>query len=314
MMIPYKLLLSLLLTFFCLPAVHSQTWVTNGLVTFFPFRGDFVGDPAVGGYAQPSGAGAYLLWDRLGTPTNSTGFFGGGEYAVQETSKHPSQQVTLTYSCWVKPARIGQARQCLFSVASMDLAGNILPNTRSGLALSPGQSNLFLVYTGQGNDVISTQAAIGTNQWYHLALTKTSQSVALFVDGKPRGGGSTQAGQRVPFRGDLYIGRNGSIAGEQYYGSLDELRVYNRALSSTEIRELYELESALRLSIRPDQDGVRLDAANLLIGTNYQFQISHDLSDWNDFGSPFQLNFWSTTSQMAAITNTSAFWRLKSLP
>ena len=296
----------------CATPVRSQDLLTNGLVIFFPFRGDFYDESGYGAYASPKPA--TLLWDRFGAPTNAVGF-SGADYAVDRVSWHPGGEVTLTYSCWVFAERIVPERQCLFSVASFSLfGGGILPNTRSGVALDPGSSNLFIVFTGAGNDFTSPQPVLRTNEWHHLALTKNSQAVQMFLDGELVARGFTQSGQSVPSRGDLYIGRNGNTPGEQFYGRLDELRVYRRAFSAPEVRQLYTLEAFPRLNILREQAGLRLQALNLFVGTNYQLEISDDLLRWNDWGAPFQSSLSGSSSQLLMVTNANAFWRFRSVP
>jgi hypothetical protein len=291
---------------------HSQDWVTNGLVVFFRFSGDFYGEPGYGGYASPEPA--LLSWDRFGAPTNAIGF-STADYAMDSASHHPGGEVTLTYSCWVFAERILSERQCLFSVASFNwLVGPIIANTRSGLALAPGVSNLFIVYTGEGNDFATPNPVLEINEWHHVALTKSARTIQVFLDGEWVAGGFTQPGQNVPRRGDLYLGRNGNTPGEQFYGRVDELRVYSRALSAAEIRQLYALETLPRLGILREQGGLRLHEMNLFVGTNYQLETSRDLLLWSDWGPAFQPGLSGSGSQLLTFTNANAFWRFKSVP
>ena len=84
--------------------------------------------------------------------------------------------------------------------------------------------------------------------------------------------------------GPLYIGYG---LGEYFTGWLDEVRIYNRALSSSEVAQLFAMESvdsgprvALLKAVKPS-------FSNLSPGSNYQLQISNDFSKWTNSGAPF---------------------------
>jgi hypothetical protein len=76
-------------------------------------------------------------------------------------------------------------------------------------------------------------AAVPLNTWTHLAATYDGTMLRLFVNGTPVGTRAV-AGTLVASTGALRIGGN-SVWGEYFQGSLDEIRIYNRALSTAEI-------------------------------------------------------------------------------
>ena len=69
-----------------------------------------------------------------------------------------------------------------------------------------------------------------------------------------------------------------------FHGSLDDIRIYNRALSTNEVQQLYVYESQTIVTLRK---AVKPAFSNLYLGTNYQLQVSADLSTWTNSGSPF---------------------------
>lgn len=81
--------------------------------------------------------------------------------------------------------------------------------------------------------VISGLSPLPINQWTHLVATYDGQYQRLYVNG-------TQVAQRaqtglIQQGGLLRIGGN-SIWGEYFKGYIDEVRVYNRALTATEVK------------------------------------------------------------------------------
>src|SRR5204863_2258476 len=71
------------------------------------------------------------------------------------------------------------------------------------------------------------------NVWSHVALTYDGTAMRLFQDGVEVGS-QAQTGAIVTTAGSLRIGGN-TIWPEWFDGLIDEVRVYNRALSASEI-------------------------------------------------------------------------------
>jgi hypothetical protein len=77
-------------------------------------------------------------------------------------------------------------------------------------------------------------AAPPLNTWVHLATTYDGTTVRLYVNGT-QVGTQAQTGALTPGTGPLRFGGN-AIWPEWFQGQLDELRVYNRALTAAEIQ------------------------------------------------------------------------------
>jgi hypothetical protein len=72
------------------------------------------------------------------------------------------------------------------------------------------------------------------NAWTHLTATFDNTTLRLFVNGVQVGTRAV-AGPILTSTGVLHIGGN-SIWGEFFQGRIDDLRIYNRALSTAEIQ------------------------------------------------------------------------------
>lgn len=84
-----------------------------------------------------------------------------------------------------------------------------------------------------------TSSAIGTGAWKHVIFTRTGTTQAIYVDGTSVGleVNVTQSGNIAYSTDALWLGqRNGGL---RFNGRLDEIGVWNVALSSTEVAELY---------------------------------------------------------------------------
>jgi hypothetical protein len=68
-------------------------------------------------------------------------------------------------------------------------------------------------------------------------------------------------------------------------GGIDDVRMYNRALSASEVQQVYAYEAGPQLNLI---QAVIPSFSNLFVGTNYQLQISTNLGNtFTNFGSTF---------------------------
>ncbi len=146
---------------------------------------------------------------------------------------------------------------------SLDSSGNGAPagqqyivfkqNTRNdnfeGINLSKGRgTGDFFIFgvssaSGQAAELHSSTLVV-TGAWYHVAGVRTSNSIQLYINGQ------LQAQTNVSFPQDygtlpLFFGTSGqSFWDRKLNGWLDEVSLYNRALSSNEIASIYAAEAA----------------------------------------------------------------------
>ncbi len=118
------------------------------------------------------------------------------------------------------------------------------------------------------------------NQWTHLAATYDGTSQRLYVNGTEVAS-RAQSGSIAVSNGVLRIGGN-SIWGEFFKGRLDEIRVYNRALSTAEIngdRNTPIVTSAPPVYLIGDQAVAPVPDSNPK-GTAQAFQAQAAVTGW----------------------------------
>jgi len=114
----------------------------------------------------------------------------------------------------------------------------------------PAWGNRIQLYTDDANgnldlglgDTHATATNIfdlNTGIWYHIALTWDSTNYDVYVDSVSRANGAYSGLSSINSFAD--IGNNGNSASrtEAWNGIIDDVRVYNRVLSSSEILEIY---------------------------------------------------------------------------
>jgi hypothetical protein len=100
---------------------------------------------------------------------------------------------------------------------------------RAILNIGGGRENVFAV-DAQGNPALQTEA------WNHLAVSYDGDTLRIYVNGKPAG--DTRIGRkRLPGGGGLAFGRRQDNSGDGYHfrGAIDEVRIYDRALTPAEV-------------------------------------------------------------------------------
>lgn len=101
-----------------------------------------------------------------------------------------------------------------------------------------GQTNQIVFYANAGgvwSSVSSAYTVPAFNNWYHVVWTYTNSGGGrLYVNGLQIGG-AQGGGVLATNVGDLFIGTDAADAP----ASIDEVKIYNRALSATEILNMY---------------------------------------------------------------------------
>ena len=98
-----------------------------------------------------------------------------------------------------------------------------------------------------GSAVYAFSGTLNTGQWYHLVFTYTSQRyVRIYVDASEAGiyDWGSGLGPTIPTNGDVKIGQYQGSNSFNLNGQIGETRIYNRALTPTEIIQNYNATKA----------------------------------------------------------------------
>jgi RHS repeat-associated protein len=111
---------------------------------------------------------------------------------------------------------------------------------QGGLDSSSSYLGFTIGRAGGGLQLVTPEMTLETNRWYHLAGTYDGNTMKIYLDGVVQVSGDMgpiQVGNSSP----LYLSYN-DVGGFLYYldGSLDEVAIYSRALTASEIQRHYQ--------------------------------------------------------------------------
>ena len=150
----------------------------------------------------------------------------------------------FTIACWVKHSGHSDHQQIFRSQDSsgsskgefrINHSGTSSQDDRLALALNDGTNG-----TGGNSATVMTTNAVPQNEWVHLACTRTGATVKLYINGVLETNQNTSGtfSANMKWGNDTpRVGRMENNA-ETLQGSIDDLAVWHRVLSATEIGKL----------------------------------------------------------------------------
>jgi len=195
---------------------------SDGLVAWYPFNGNANDESGVS--ANGEVFSAELTADRFGTPDEAYYFSGVGCSPHIETDiDFQGSTEGMTISFWLNRQGSGCSYPRLFGFWS---GGN---NPQSWGMAWGNSANLDYVQESPPNE-----------EWHHIVVTLTSESIHSYLNGSFNGAyGSTK---QPPLASYMAIGRMTHPAYDAFNGFMDDIGIWNRALTETEIQALYTAE------------------------------------------------------------------------
>jgi len=183
-------------------------------------------------------SGAVIPTWTTGKLGKALSFNGSSSYVSGGTNLGMSGDFSGTASAWIKR---GTGSSSTFQ--SVFVAGSAATLQAFGLGINGNSDGDVTIQFNGGKGRYSAGGLIPINTWTHIAVTKTAGAIEstshLFINGVEVAQSGGQTGTPNFVASLNYIGK-WTTGGYEFKGLIDDVRVYNRALSATEIAALYK--------------------------------------------------------------------------
>ncbi len=138
----------------------------------------------------------------------------------------------FTISAWAKTVQMGTLQGIITKTPTAD------QNSGYRLGRSSDGKLIFLIGNGTAFDYVYSNSVYNDTNWHHIAMTNNGADTRFYVDGAMQ---TDYSSYRVAANTrDVMIGRfSAPSARYTWNGTIDEVRIYNRALTSQEVAGLY---------------------------------------------------------------------------
>jgi hypothetical protein len=216
--------------------VSFTTISSGGLVAFFPFNGNF-NDESGNGLNLTKYGNPILTKDRKGFANSAYSFNGTTDYFYHERSSILNPTTDFTLNCWIFSSGCDGQQDVIISTLDIPDIGGYQ------IYLTP-----LISLDCRGTTASTPIGAVAVtfnskyqNKWTMVTGIYTSSRVKLYLDGILVGSIPTTGQISYGGTNNFRIGTNPHVSGSarMFKGNIDDVRIYNRALTDQEIASLF---------------------------------------------------------------------------
>jgi len=295
---------------------HAQSFLTNGLVAYYPFDGN--ANDAVGtNNGTVNGADWRFSVDRFGQQqsslflnTTSTWAWNlNGAYVAVPRPSSLNFNSDFTLSLWVNiSSGVTDARENLISTGNDSYDG---ANFAIGCSESAfGGQDLFGFSMGVTGGGVYPNVLLSPvrGSWWQATVVRSGTNFTIFKNGSvlTNGVAATTANNPAIWLGRFQEVPSGNGSAYPLIGGIDDVRFYDRALSASEVQQLYQYESQSQGNVTTYFNTANASAWRVAGGgaTN---ATPYELSGGNA-GSISIISGGDSGNYVAGVTNFSGFW------
>ena len=287
----------------------------NGLVGWWPFNGNANDESGNGNNGTANGA--ILTSDRFGNNNKAYRLDGVNDHIEVPDNNSLDINGNITLSVWINPESIGDYR--IIDKVTVNFGGAY------GIDFSGITANTIdrLRYLNGGEQ--SLPFGLDTNQNFHIVVTYDQINFKYYING--------QLNNSIPKTGlannnnnPLRFGANSLLNDNWFHGKLDDIGIWNRALTQQEISDLYNgnicyqtititdtllinmgivtynpitYNNTIKIFPNPTNDHITIDFGNYTLLNGHQIIIENSLgqqmfqTDINQQSSYISLSSWT---------------------
>ena len=318
-----KIAFLVLISLYGLSSIFGQITLDSGLVAKYYFNGNAIDESGNGNNGIVHSA--TLTTNRFGFP-NSAYSFNGTNTSIEVTNTFFNVGLQdYTISAWFCSANVDKIDQNVF---------NTIPHNGIGIELNYNLNPKKLSYAINSNpdiaswDIFVSEGSTFDNfqndKWYHWVFQKSGDNYRLYINGNLESS-SMGAISPINYNCGIKIGQISVSTAEYFEGKLDDYRIYNRSLDSTEIMALYKeglcfeiitvtdtliintnitgfnpitYQNTIKIFPNPANDHITIDYGDYSTMTGYTLKIVNSMG---------QIVFTSSINQQQSYINLSSW-------
>ena len=224
----------LIMTLMLMPMMALAS-LTDGLVAYYPFDGN--ANDASGNGNNGVVHGATLTADRFGN-ANGAYYFDGSSYIdAPNSSALYAICRTVSVSAWIKPEAWYPGDGYISFDKWLSVLNKGYNDRQFGIQIESDYGTKWLF---SDNACIGSVSQLPTlDTWSHVVITDDGVIMTAWLNGQSIGTASS-SGYLPQTTESLYIGMDRPAGLEYFIGAMDDIRIYNRALSAAEVKALYD--------------------------------------------------------------------------
>jgi hypothetical protein len=192
-------------------------------------NGTVNGSPAFALVLPGTTAGFDTLGNAMAQPNANYLALTGDGYASVADAASLDITTAITIEAWVRPNQVS---------AAQTIVGK---NTSYALNITSGAKLQFSKWTSAANATLASTASIVTTAWTHVAVTYTSGTCRLYVNGAQDTTSAALTGALDVTTTAVLLGAL-TTSSQQFTGQIDSVKVYSSALAAADIAKNYAAE------------------------------------------------------------------------
>ncbi len=232
--------------------------------------------------------------DRFGSTNSAYSFNGSTSYLTRSSFSHTFTQAgSFSVSVWVKKGTTTAGVAIMSgSTASLNFVWLVQCNTSVGIFGTNKQQSAWFWTNATTNYVL--------NEWEHYVGVYSANTMTFYRNGVLQGSTNNTHSKVNQTNMPIWIGRG--VSGNYFNGSIDDIGIWNRALTPAEVVTLYESTlsvdtisaSSVKVYPNPASDFLQLEIDAQEVGSTYQIM--------DDLGRVVATDILDTTSAEIAIS------------
>jgi uncharacterized protein (TIGR02145 family) len=214
---------------------------TNGLVGWWGFNGNALDGSGNGNHGTVNGA--TLITDRFGNQNGAYSFDGVNSSINVINSSTLQTPNSITINLWMSFSGIQQSNSRLISKGWSPMGFELHRDLTFNNKIRFGGA-----YNGNGYGPLS-QTIFNDSVWYMITALDNGSVKYLFVNGVLEDSLVHNYGVIPTSQASLFFGRNSQIATDFLNGKLDDIGIWNRAITPQEITNLYNSQLPTQTSL-----------------------------------------------------------------